>query len=230
MKKYFISSLLIVFGLLFVSTGHSMEPAGASIDILNGVTLDDFDYYLNDNGKKEDVFNIRSDGVLELTGNPFGWLAPKKVKPLKNLTFSAEYSFPNPDIQTNSGLLFRITRQGTTFLPACIEVQLKKGETADLYSFQDYIIHGDKNRWLSGKNHVTAGNYCKVGLFRDAEKKEPKAWNKIEVTCFESIMIIKINDQIVNWAWDVENVAGRIAFQAEGGPILFKNAVLTPLK
>jgi len=60
-------------------------------------------------------------------------------------------------------------------------------------------------------------------------EKAPGQWNSMEILCNEELLVVVVNGKIVNWATGTEVVAGRIGLQSEGGPIEFRNAVLTPL-
>lgn len=211
--------LLTLFFCFSVSLLTAQE-----IDLLKNATLEDFDYYLADQGKKEDSFKITSDGILQLTGTPNGWLGTKKH--YKNFTVSAEYCYPDLSVPTNSGLLFRILDQGSTFLPQCLELQIQAGNTGDLYGFHDFQFQGESARLSSGKNHPFAGNYIKSIRYCDCEKPNEKVWNKIEATCFEDLFVVRLNGHIINWAWGMPNKSGPFAFQSEGGPIWFRNVII----
>jgi hypothetical protein len=91
------------------------------------------------------------------------------------------------------------------------------------------VITGDKTLMKSYANHEFAGNCESVIKFRDAQNYEKLSWNKIEITCNEDLLIVKINGKVVNWAIMAEIKPGKIAFQSEGGPIEFRNAFLTAL-
>ncbi|MDO5580030.1 MAG: GDSL-type esterase/lipase family protein [Planctomycetia bacterium] len=215
MKKF----MFVLFFFLSVSF-----LAAEEIDLLKNATLNDFDYYLDDHGKKEDCFKITADGILQLTGSPKGWLGTKKS--YKNYTLTAEYCYPDKSVPTNSGFLFRILSQGSTFLPKCLELQLQPGETGDLYGFHDFVFRGEQERMSSGKNHEFAGNYVKSLRYCDCENAKEKVWNKIEATCFEDLFIVRLNGHIMNWAYGVPNQTGKFAFQSEGGPIWFRNVII----
>jgi hypothetical protein len=43
------------------------------------------------------------------------------------------------------------------------------------------------------------------------------------------LIVVVVNGKIVNWVTDAEQTPGKIGFQSEGGPIEFRNAILTLL-
>ena len=230
--KIIVSTALALFlsssFLLFGADADVKKCVCQPVDLLKNAKLNDFDFFLIDNGKKEDAFSITADGVLHLTGEPKGWLGTKKE--YRNFILTSEFRYPDPEIKTNSGLLVRIGEQKTTtFLPHCVEIQLQTGDCGTLYAFHDFVITGDKTLMKSYANHEFAGNCESVVKFRDAQNYEKLSWNKIEIHCNEDLLIVKINGKVVNWAIMAEIKPGKIAFQSEGGPIEFRNAYLTVL-
>jgi hypothetical protein len=51
----------------------------------------------------------------------------------------------------------------------------------------------------------------------------------MEILCVEGLIVVTVNGKIVNWTTGAEPIAGRIGLQSEGGPIEFRNAVITPI-
>ncbi len=54
-------------------------------------------------------------------------------------------------------------------------------------------------------------------------------WTKVECLCRGDRITIKINDQTVNEAYDVQPAAGRILLQNEGYEVWFRNLVIAPI-
>lgn len=198
------------------------------IFLLDNAKLEDFDAFLYQGEKVEDCYNITEDGVLQIKGEPKGWLGTKKN--YKNFIFASEFRYPDPSVETNSGMLVRIgTQKKTTFLPHCVEIQLAMGDCGTLYAFHDFVITGEKDRCKSYPNHITAGNCESVVKMCDAQNYKDRAWNKAEIICIDNVLIVKINGKVVNWAIMNEVNPGKVAFQSEGGPSEFRNATLTVL-
>ncbi|MDO4575873.1 MAG: DUF1080 domain-containing protein [Planctomycetia bacterium] len=215
----------LLFALILWSGTVSAFAEEGWIDVLQGKTLADFsDFWLDDGGKKEATFRLEN-GVMSLTGTPRGWLAiPGEYR---NVSMKLECRFPDPNRFTNSGMLFRITGRGPTFLPPCVELQLQKERMGDLFSFHGFKMACPKERFTYHVKHVTAGDCCQVDHTRNCQLPDkPENWNQVEITLFEDWMIVRVNGQVVNWAYGIDNVPGKIAFQSEGGPMDFRNVLL----
>ena len=217
-KQWFWSMLMILAAVPCVRA----EDAKKTVDLCSAEAFADFDCSLTDGAARDDVYSLADDGVLEINGKKFGFLATKKL--YKNVTIRAEYALG--DAKTNAGFLVRLTAPSKTFLPRCVEIQLMTGESGDLYGFHGLLIDGTADRFESDKNHEFAGDYCWVHALRQVENGVGE-WNQLEIVAFEDFVLVRINGQVVNWAWNVENVAGRVAFQSEGGPIRWRNVTLT---
>lgn len=231
MKKMVLGLALILVSVAFGSYawGADCEATAGKcnkIDLLKGATVDDFNFYLEDGAKKEDIFSITSEGVLTVKGKPFGWLETKKK--FRNFVFSTEFRYPNKDDQINSGLFLRINGESPNFLPRCIEMQLAPHSIGDLYGFWDMKIEGETSRF-SQKEGEIFGVLRGVKFAKEPKKDDLTQWQKVVVTCIEGDLTVKINGEEVNSATGVENIDGTIGFQSEGSPIEFRNAFVVEL-
>ncbi|MDO4574771.1 MAG: DUF1080 domain-containing protein [Planctomycetia bacterium] len=207
---------LLVLGLM-------ANSATGQENLLEGKTLADFGYFLADNGVQEEVFQL-ADGVLKISGTPMGWLETKKD--YKNFTLKAEIRYPEENPNANSGLFLRLVGRGPAFLPPCVEVQMKTGNIGDVFGFWGYTVLGDAARAKTKENAI-GGKMHTLTKIRCAQKPGTDAWNQVEITCFEEVVVVRVNGVIVNVAYGVQNVPGKIAFQSEGGVVWFRNAVVT---
>ena len=198
-----------------------------AVDLLKGKSIDDFEFFLADGAKKADVFSICKEGVLSVKGKPFGWLGTKKL--YKNFQLTVEFRYPDKNNAINSGIFLRVNGESTMFLPKCVEVQLAPKSLADLYGFWDMKIAGTPERFSVNENHKMTKVLRSVKQFRNVCKKDLTQWQKVEITCFEDMLLVKVNGQVANWGFGFENVEGRIAFQSEGAPVEFRNAFVTEL-
>ena len=194
--------------------------------------LADWDFHVDQEGVKvEDVFAFTDAGVLTCKGEPFGWLGTKER--YKNFKLTLEYRWPEGVKPTNSGIFVRLTHQKKeTFLPRTIEVQLAHGSAGDLWGFHGFSLPApttcDTARisWRDGGEKLG----IMMGVKRIvAAENEPGKWNAMEIVCSEGLIIVTMNGKIANWVTGVEQTPGKIGFQSEGGPIEFKNAMLTVL-
>ena len=188
--------------------------------------LADWVFHVVDEGVKvENVFSFSADGRLLCKGQPFGYLATKES--YKNFKLALEWRWPEGVPPTNSGIFVKITDiiPAPAFLPKSIEVQLHDKNAGDLWAFYGRTITDDRLRNAQNPN---IGKFMGVGKLLMAEK-DAGQWNSMEILCVESLIVVVVNGKIVNWTTGAEALEGRIGFQSEGGPVEFRNAVLTTL-
>ena len=189
--------------------------------------LADWDFHAVENVKVEDVFSFAEDGRLLCKGQPFGYLATKES--YKNFTLALEWRWSEGSQPTNSGIFVKITDiiPAPAFLPKSVEVQLQNRNAGDLWAFYGRTIAEPAPRLRNAEND-------RIGKFMGTQKllmaeKDPGQWNTMEILCFERLIVVTVNGKIVNWTTGAEAIAGRVGFQSEGGPVEFRNAVLTTL-
>ena len=219
-----LAAVLCVGSCLFAECPNA-TPEGENL--FAGKTLDDFDAFLVDDGQKDKVFKLE-DGILKISGTPFGWLAPKG-KTYKNFTLRTEIRHPNSSERANSGLFLHIMKPTETFLPHCLEVQMQTGNVGAIFSFHGEKLSGDADR-TSQKSNQVGGDMTIVNRFQSGQIQDPEVWNKVEVTCFESLVFVRVNGVLVNWAYGVEPQAGQLGFQSEGGEVWYRNAYIVEEK
>ena len=224
----FLASVLLLVPLTLSAAENDAPiadgPHAGAVDLLSGATLDDFDYFLLDNGQRDKVFSLE-DGVLSISGSPFGWLGTKMD--YHNFIVETEFRLTEPEGETNSGFLVRMGEQKpTTFLPHCVEIGIYEKETGTLFGFHDFRIMGEESRMVYYKDHEDAGNCDQIDLIRDPVT-DLGEWNRMKITCLANVVAVELNGIPVNWGIMAEDYAGKIAFQSEGAKIEFRNAYLT---
>ncbi len=228
MKKSFSFLMTVLFiGCLFAASNLFAADANTTtktIDLLKNATLDDFGFYLADQGKKEDVFSI-NNGILRITGTPFGWLETKEN--YKNFIIKADFRYPEVDKAVNSGIFLRINGTPAGFLPRTIEVQLQPKSNTNMFGFYDMKLAAPEDRFSIVENHPMFKVMRTVKRYQDAFCKDVTAWQTIEITCYEDFIMVRLNGRCVNCACQVENIPGKIGFQSEGGLIEFRNISIT---
>ncbi len=220
------------FCCLILSSAAFGQVDPVQTDMFASKNLADWAFHADKEGiKVEDVFSFTADGVLACKGTPFGWLGTKEN--YRNFKLALEYRWPEGVKPTNSGVFLRINHQKKdTFLPRVIEVQLAHGNAGDLWGFHGMGLPApatcaaSRVSWRPGNEKVGVSSGVKHLL--NAEK-EPGQWNTMEIVCSEGLVVVMLNGKIVNWVLDAEQTPGKIGFQSEGGPIEFRNAVLTAL-
>lgn len=219
--------ICVFFVCLFV------PAATAQVDLFEKQVLSEWDFHADKEGiAVADVFSFTDKGILQCKGEPFGYLATKEL--YKNFKLSVDYRWPKGVTPTNSGIFLRLTEQpAKTFLPKCFEVQLAHKSAGDLWGFHGQMLPPPppgtpETRFVNKDGGELFGRQTGVKKVLDAEK-EPGLWNKVDILCSEGLLVVVLNGKIVNWATTADVAPGKIGFQSEGGPIEFRNAVLTPL-
>ena len=200
----------------------------ATIDLLASKNLGDWDFFLLDGVKKEDVFSFTEEGILKCTGKPFGYLCTKEK--YRDFKLSVQWRWPDGVEPTNSGVFLRMNGDSKGFLPRGFEAQLAHGSAGDLWAFYGMGLEGfDKARFTHNPNAgEPTGEIRGIKKLVDAERPAG-SWNTYEILCQGGTIVISVNGTIVNWTQDAEDIAGAVGLQSEGGPIEFRLMSLTPL-
>ena len=216
-----------IIALVFCCWIFVAASAFGQTSLFEKKNLADWDFYVDkENVKAEEVFSFANDGRLLCTGQPFGYLATKES--YKNFKFAVEWRWAESVEPTNSGIFLKITEQPKgSFLPKTIEVQLKHGDAGDIWAFHGRTLTGPASR-IKNNDSPAIGKFSGTTKLLDGEKT-PGQWNAMEILCTDDMVVVVVNGKIVNWVTGAESIAGRIGFQSEGGPIEFRNAVLTVL-
>jgi len=221
-----IASLLVVAAVsLCICCPAAAEEKCKPVKIFNGECLDGWECFsIDPEVKTEKIWSVK-DGVLICQGKPMGYLHTKKE--YTSFKLSLEWRWAGKP--GNSGVLLRVTGKPASFLPKCLEAQLKGGSAGDIYGFFGFKCKGPADRFKQLKKHPKLGDFCAVGKIKAAEKKAGE-WNKMDITLDGPTLAVAVNGEEVNKATDCDVVAGTIALQSEGGEIHFRNIVLTPIE
>lgn len=218
---------LAIFFLAISSAPAQQSQDSKSIDLFQTKNFEAFEFHFAEpQTRGTDIFSFDSQGVLHCKGKPFGYIATKKE--YKNLKLRLEYRWPEGEKPTNSGVFLRINEQPKeSFLPRGIETQLAHSSAGDLWAFHGMKIDGAGKRGISTAN-PDLGPMSGAKRIEEAELA-PGQWNTVEVLLEEGLLVVVLNGKIVNWATNVEIKSGKVGLQSEGGPVRFRNFVLTPL-
>ncbi len=212
--------------------GHQHRYQAADpIKLFNGENLDgwgcvlvDDDKKLDPNAKMEDVWSVR-DGLLICQGSPMGYLCTEAE--YENFVLVVEWRWAPGEKPGNSGVLMRITGD-PMMLPKCFEAQLKAGDAGAIYGFQGFKVDGDKDRWFETDGSPLTGPMTGVRKI-EGNENEPGEWNKYVIIVRGDTVRAIVNGKKVNEATGVDQVAGRIGLQSEGGEVHFRTVQLIPL-
>lgn len=185
------------------------------VSLFDGKTLRGWTFFLNDNGKMQDVWSVK-DGIIICKGEPAGYI--RTETDYKNYVLKLEWRF-NPVTKQagNSGVLLRMVGEDKVW-PKSVEAQLLSENAGDFYSIEEFPIKGDSKR-TNGRN---------IKKTHMAERPVGQ-WNDYEIIVDGNTITLFVNGDLVNQGSDVQEVPGKICLQSEGSEIQFRNIRLAPI-
>ena len=222
--------LMLVSGALPIS--RDAESSERSVPLFNGTDLAGWKAFgraAKDGPTKaiesSETWSV-ADGILKGTGKPTGFLITDKE--YANYVFSLKWRYPKDLKAGNSGVLIHCQKENVVW-PVCIEAQLRSGRAGDLWlqTAADVKLTVDSAR-------RDADDKTMRHIWR-SPKDEPieKAfgeWNDMEITCKDGSISVAVNGKVVNEGKECNLKKGRIALQAEGTEIHFKDVRIQVLK
>ena len=189
-------------------------PASTGKPLFDGSSLAGWTAFLGDGAKLEDVWSVR-DGTIVCKGSPAGYLMTEKD--YANYVLRLQWRWTEGSEGGNSGVLLRKIGDDKVW-PRSIEAQLQSGRAGDFWNIGEYPMRTVSER-LNGRNtRHTHANEAAVG-----------EWNEYEITAWHGHVVLRVNGEILNRAWDCMEIPGRIALQSEGAEIHFREITLAPL-
>ena len=185
------------------------------INLFNGKDLSNWVFTLKDKTiDPATVFLVR-DGVIHITGQPFGYMRTKEA--YSDYKLHVEWRWPNSEA-TNSGVFIHGQQPDTIWL-RCVECQLKAGNAGDFVCMNGANMdeHADKSTIVVKK--LAASSEKPVG-----------EWNTMEVVCKGNTIEVSVNGVVQNKGTNVNLNRGSICLQSEGKDIQFRNVFLNKLK
>lgn len=194
MKKILIALALIT---LFASCNDRKEF------LFNGKDLDGWVFFTReDSTVTEPTFTVR-DGVLHITGQPFGYIRTEKT--FTDYTLHLQWRWAGP--RADSGIFNRL-QEGDKVWPDGIQLQLREQDFG--YLFSAVALEG-----------VEGPFFRKAPLCESDPERPDGEWNDTVIYCQGGHMTFTVNGVLVNEA-DAEATEGYIGFQSEGGAIEFR--------
>jgi hypothetical protein len=164
--------------------------------------------------RPESVWSVR-DGVLVCEGNPAGYIRTKEK--YANYVLRLQWRFNPVKGPGNSGVLLRMVGEDKVW-PRSVEAQLYSGNAGDFWNIDEFPMKTDPGRTRGRNTKKTHAAERPVG-----------EWNEYEIIVNRGDVVLSVNGEEVNRAWDVEEVPGFIALQSEGAEIQFRSIRLVPL-
>jgi len=197
---------LISIGLLLVSCGPKKEM------LFNGKDLDGWFSMTRDPEPgvtlTEPTFSVR-DGVLRISGQPFGYIRTEKMYGDYTLHFEWRWAGQRAD----SGFFNRL-QEGDKVWPTGIQLQVRERDFG--FFFSGVPLEGVEPN----------PNWRKPPLVETDPELPDGQWNETVIVCRGGKISGTVNGVLVNEAV-AEATEGYIGFQSEGGAIEFRNIYLT---
>ena len=226
MYRILSTSLALAIAACLAGNVTAADKCPEAVELFSGESLAGWDCFLADpNVKMEDVWSVK-DGILVSKGEPLGYLFTEKE--FTNYRLIVQWRWAPGTEPGNSGVLLRIAGDAVSFLPKCVEAQLKSGDAGDIWAFYGAHVKGDEERLRVIKDHETLGDLVGVGKIKGNEKP-PGEWNEYEITFDGGDLTLLVNGEKVNEATGCDVVPGRIGLQSEGGEIHFRSVKLIPM-
>lgn len=214
MKKLIKPAAFLFLMILLLSCGAEKKT-----ELFNGKNLDNWTIYIEDpDVDPGDVFWVE-DGILNTSGDPFGYLRTKES--YSNYQLHVEWRWVEEP--TNSGVLLHVQGKDRIF-PHCIECQLMHERAGDIVLMgagagvtvrdSSYLVTSDERFYLS------------IPKFENSSELTPGEWNSYDITSVDGELEIVVNGVIQHIATDATMNEGNIALQSEGSPLQFRNIYL----
>lgn len=183
------------------------------IELFNGKDLSNWIFYLkNPEVDPATVFTVQ-DGLVHISGNPFGYMRTKDL--YSDYKLHVEWRWPSE--ATNSGVFVHGQKPDTIWLK-CVECQLKAGNAGDFV-----CMNGANMNEQSDKSVIV------VKKMADSSEKAIGEWNIMEVVCNGNTIEVFVNGILQNKGTGVSINIGTICLQSEGKEIEFRNIFLNKL-
>jgi hypothetical protein len=197
-----------------IKTNNDALPGTSIIQLFNGKDLDNWEFFLKDSSvDPASVFTIK-EGVIHITGNPFGYMRTRDD--YSDYKLHAEWRWPSE--ATNSGIFVHGQKPDAIWLK-CIECQLKAGNAGDFV-----CMNGADMNEKTDKSNVV------VKKLAASSEKDPGEWNIMEIVCDGNTIEVYVNGVLQNKGTNLSVNRGSICLQSEGKDIEFRNIFISSLK
>ena len=198
-----------------------LMPAKAqTIDLFNGSNLDGWGFVLNDNTKKPDEVFKAQNGVIHITGSPFGYMYT--LNKYDNFLLHVEWRWPQE--ATNSGI-FLFVQSDNKVWPNAVECQLAAGKAGDFV-----LLGGSDLAEFVAKPGESRPAFPVVNRNVTNAEMAVGEWNTAVIFCYNGEITVFINGLLQNKGTKSMHKIGHIALQSEGKDIQFRNVRVTPMK
>ena len=192
-------------------------PLPNEVRLFNGRDLAGWSFYLQvqPGAQMTDVWTVKN-GVLICKGRPAGYI--RTEKDYTNYVLKLEWRFDPAKGAGNSGVLLRLIGEDKVW-PRSVEAQLQSENAGDFWNIDEFPMKVDPAR--------TKGRNTKKTHLAEYPIGE---WNEYEIIVNGGSVVLYVNGEKLNEAWDVWETPGKIGLQSEGAEIHFRNIRLSPIK
>lgn len=190
------------------------EKNKGTIRLLKENKLDNWVFKLKDKTVDPATVFTLKDGILHITGNPFGYMRTKET--YSDYQLHVEWRWPSEP--SNSGVFIHAQTPDSIWL-RCVECQLKAGSAGNFVCMNgaDMTEKTDKTK-------------ASVEKLAPSSEKPTGEWNTMEVKCKENTIEVHVNGVLQNKGTNLNLSKGSICLQSEGKDIEFRNVYLISLK
>jgi len=190
------------------------KTTGKAVKLFNGKDLSNWVFKLKDPSvDPATVFKV-SDGVIRISGSPFGYMRTKES--YSDYKLNVEWRWPSE--ATNSGIFIHAQEPDSIWL-RCIECQLKTGNAGDFV-----CMNGSDMKEKTDKSKIVVSKYAA------SSEKPAGEWNTMEVVCRGNEISVYVNGILQNKGTGLNISKGSVCLQSEGKDIEFRNVFLKKLK
>jgi len=206
-----------LFIFLIASIFTTMTPANGQGNssktmLFNSKNLKGWVFYLKDQSvDPATVFTVKN-GVINIKGDPFGYMRTKKR--FSDYSLHVEWRYPSE--LSNSGV-FVHAQEPDTIWPRCFENQLKAGNAGDYV-----LMNGASMKEKTDQKIV-------VAKMTSSNEKPVGEWNYIDIICKGNTLETSVNGLLQNKGTGLNVTEGSICLQSEGKTVEFRNVYITKL-
>ena len=220
-----MKKLTLFFSVLLMS---QLSFAQGTMPLFNGKTLEGWFMDVPDLDADSSLripFIVR-DGLLVSLGTPQGHLITENE--FENYVLELDYRFAGEP--GNCGVLVHASEPRALYkmFPKSIEVQLMHDNAGDFWCIREDIKVEDMEQRRGPKENwgVIEGKGRRILNLTDDSEKELGEWNHLKIQCRRDQISVWVNGDLVNHGFESTASKGRIAVQAEGAEVEFKNIFL----
>ena len=206
--------IITVAGNSVINKKDSEKKESKMVELFNGKDLTNWVFKLKDPSIDPATVFLVNNGIIHITGNPFGYMRTKET--FSDYKLHVEWRWPTE--ATNSGVFVHAQPPDSIWL-RCVECQLKAGNAGDFVCMNgaDMDQRTDKSKPF-------------VNKLATSSEKPTGEWNTMEVICKSNTIEVYVNGVLQNKCTNVNLNKGSICLQSEGKDIEFRNVYLTRLK